>query len=181
MDFLTIDHWDELVWQKWHDIYEEAFNKNAKPKKVIKNMFRKQMCFFHLLQKESQVYAIALSGKLQGKQILLIDYLAVKEMQQNCGIGRIMVDYIKKWAKENHFESIVIEVEAEDTPKNQARIQFWEKCGFILTHYIHSYKVVPEPYKAMYIKLFPDVKLPDREKEFFKMMTLFHQKSFRGA
>ena len=57
----------------------------AKPEKVIRNMFQKQMCFFHIAQNESEVYAIALSGKLKGTKMLLIDYLAVRREKSKQG------------------------------------------------------------------------------------------------
>jgi len=42
VDFITVDHWDEDIWQQWKEIYHEAFGrKNAKPEKVIRNMFRR--------------------------------------------------------------------------------------------------------------------------------------------
>ena len=51
MDFSTIESWDEEVWKKWKVIYYEAFGeKGAKPEKVIRNMFHKQMCYFHIAQ-----------------------------------------------------------------------------------------------------------------------------------
>ena len=155
MEFKTVEQWDEEVWGKWREVYYEAFGETkAKPEKIILNMFRKQMCFFHIVQNKSEVQAIALSGKLQGTRMLLIDYLAVREKDRNQGIGRMMMEYMKTWSTSTRkFESIVIEVEAEKTSKNLARIRFWEKCGFTLTEYIHHYRVVPEPYQAMFIKL----------------------------
>ncbi len=70
MEFRTVESWDEDFWGKWREIYYEAFGKtNAKPEKVIRNMFQKQMCFFHIAQNKSEVQAIALSGKLQGTRI----------------------------------------------------------------------------------------------------------------
>lgn len=160
----------------------EAFGKGAKPEKIIRNMFQKQMCFFHIAQDESDVYAIALSGKLQGTKMLLIDYLAVREKHRNQGIGSMMMDYIKSWSLTNRkFESIVIEVEAENTTENLARIQFWKKCGFTLTEYNHHYRVVPEPYQAMFLKLVPEAVMPEHGEEFFRWIERFHQKCFRGA
>ncbi len=183
MDFSTIESWDEEVWEKWKVIYHEAFGeKGAKPEKVIRNMFHKQMCYFHIAQNESECYAIALSGKLKGTKLLLIDYLAVREKDQNNGIGRMMVDYIKKWAITNRkFDGIVIEVEAENTVENLARIQFWKGCGFTLNDYIHHYRVVPEPYQAMHLHVNPKAVLPEKGEEFFMLMEQFHKKSFRGA
>ena len=53
------------------------------------------------------------------------------------------------------FDGIVIEVEAENTAENLARIQFWKGCGFTLNDYIHHYRVVPEPYQAMFFHVNP--------------------------
>ena len=93
-----------------------------------------------------------------------------------------MIEYMKTWsASTNKFDGIVIEVEAEKTAENLARIQFWEKCGFTLTQYIHHYRVVPEPYQAMFIKLVPEAVLPEKGEDFFAYIERFHQKSFRGA
>ena len=84
MEFRTVESWDEDFWAKWKEVYYEAFGQtNAKPEKVIRNMFQKQMCFFHIVQNKSEVQAIALSGKLQGTRLLLIDYLAVREKDRN--------------------------------------------------------------------------------------------------
>lgn len=183
MDYITIESWDEEWWEKWREIYQEAFGEtNAKPEKIIRNMFRKQMCFFHIAQNESGVQAIALSGKIDGTRMLLIDYHAVRAKNRNQGVGRLMVEYISQWAiAVGKFDSIVIEVEAENTANNLARIEFWEKCGFTLTEYIHHYRVVPEPYQAMFLKLVPEAVLPENGEELFPFIEKFHQKSFRGA
>lgn len=183
MDFITVDYWDEEIWQKWKGIYFEAFGrKNAKPEKVIRNMFRKQMCSFHLAKNEDKVCAIALSGKLEGTKALLIDYLAVSENARKQGIGTQMVDYLKRWSKEGRsFDSIFIEVEAEETEENAERVVFWKKCGFQADPYIHHYKVVPEPYRAMYLKLVPKAFIPEKAELIFRSFSQFHQKCFRGA
>lgn len=178
-----MDYWDDEIWQKWRIVYEEVFgSKGAKPEQVIQNMFRKQMCSFHIGINGSEVYVIALTGKLNGTSLLLIDYLAVAKKHQNKGYGKLMVDYIREWAvNSKQYDGIVIEVEAESTPINQKRVQFWLQCGFILTKYIHDYKVVPEPYRAMYVKLIPNACIPEKEEEFFQLMGKFHRKSFQGV
>jgi ribosomal protein S18 acetylase RimI-like enzyme len=183
LEFKTVERWDEELWEKWRGVYHEAFGEQgAKSEKIIRNMFRKQMCFFHIAQVESEVCAIALSGKLKGTRILLIDYLAVREKDRNRGVGMMMIDYLKSWSTtDREFDSIVIEVEAELTPANLARIRFWKKCGFMLTEYIHHYRVVPEPYQAMFIKLVPEAELPEKGEELFTCIERFHRESFRGA
>ncbi len=140
------------------------------------------MCFFHVAQQESEVYAIALTGRLKGTKMLLIDYLAVRETNRKQGMGRRMVDFLMSWSKtELQCESIVIEVEAEHTAENLERIQFWKDCGFTLTEYIHHYKVVPEPYQAIFFKLVPDTDLDENGEELFPLIEQFHRASFRGA
>ena len=182
MDFITVDHWEEEVWQKWKLIYEEAFgHTHAKPEKIICNMFEKLSCYFHLLVEESEVYAIALSAKLPDTRFLVIDYFAVRFDKRSIGMGRQMLEGIRNWALEDgHFDGILIEVEAKETEENQARIHFWEKCGFIITSYIHDYKVVPEPYRAMYLKLIPNARIPEKAEVFFDYLGKFHRKSFRN-
>ena len=60
-------------------VYDEAFeHTNAKSEKIIRNMFQKQTCYFHLAVEGSEVCAIALSGKLPGTRWLLVDYFAVQ-------------------------------------------------------------------------------------------------------
>lgn len=183
MDFITVDHWDEDIWQQWKEIYHEAFGrKNAKPEKVIRNMFRMNMCYFHLAEDEGRIQAIALSGKLEETTSLVIDYLAVSKNARKQGIGTQMVNYLKRWAKDNHhFDSIIIEVEAEETEENTERVEFWKQCGFEATSYIHHYKVVPEPYRAMYHKLVPVAFIPEKAETIFQYLSQFHQKCFRGA
>lgn len=178
---MTVDYWNEEIWQKWRKVYEEAFGSGAKREPIIHNMFRKQMCSFHIGFNNSEVFVIALTGKLDGTRLLLIDYLAVAEKHRKKGYGKMMVEYIKKWAiNSTLYDGIVIEVEAEATAINQKRVQFWLQCGFTETEYIHDYKVVPEPYKAMYIKLVPHAFIPDQEEKFFTLMGKFHKKSFQG-
>lgn len=183
MEFKTIDYFNEAIWGKVFPIYEEAFlGKGAKPEKIIRNMFRKKLCFLHVGFLDNQAAAMAISGKLAGISALLIDYLAVPEEYQNQGIGKNMVTYIKEWAaEEGQCENLVIEVESDQTAENLARIRFWEKCGFIITDYIHQYIWVPEPYRAMFNKLGPDTALPESGEEIFKYIGAFHKKSFTGS
>lgn len=54
-------------------------------------MFRKHLCYFHLAKDEEKVYAIALSGKLEGTKALVIDYLAVSKDARKQEIGKLMV------------------------------------------------------------------------------------------
>jgi GNAT superfamily N-acetyltransferase len=183
MAFKTVNYWDEKLWQQVNGIYLQAFaEKGAKPEKIIRNMFRKQICFLHMAIEGEEVLAMALTGKLKSLQVLLIDYLAVREDLRGEGIGDKLLDYIKKWSiVDGDFEGLLIEVEAEVIPENLARIDFWEKSGFTLTSYIHHYIWVHEPYRAMYLKLQPDAALHDNGEELFKYIGEFHKASYQGS
>jgi ribosomal protein S18 acetylase RimI-like enzyme len=183
LEFKTINQWDEELWNQVSPIYHQAFDgKGAKPEKIICNMFRKQLCYLHIVLEKSQVVAMALTGKLQGTPALLIDYLAVHHKWQHRGIGTKMMKYIKEWSITNgQIESLVIEVESEETPQTRARNLFWEKGGFTLTKYIHHYIWVPESYRAMFLKMVPDTNLPEKGEELFKFIEKFHKSSYQGA
>jgi GNAT superfamily N-acetyltransferase len=181
LEYLTFDQWDDDLWEKVQPIYNQAFaDKGAKPEKIIRTMFRKQLCFLHVGVMDGRVAVIALTGKLKGAKSLLIDYLTVKEELRGQGIGTQMLEYIEYWSKTNgNYTSLMIEVEAEETPENRARVAFWEKGGFVLTDYIHHYIWVPEPYKAMYKKLRQKTELPTDGEDLFAYIGQFHKASFQ--
>lgn len=181
MEFKTIEEWDEKLWKQAKVVYDQAFaGKGAKPEKVIRNMFQKGICQLHIAFIKDEAAAMALTGNGEGSCVLLIDYLAVLETCQQKGMGRDLVEYIAAWSLDgNKYDSMLIEVEAEDTPENNARIHFWEKCGFTITEYVHQYIWVPEPYRAMFRKLVTASELPESGEELFKYINQFHNLSFR--
>lgn len=187
LTYKTIDHWDEEIWNKARTVYEEAFGKHgAKSTAVIRNMFQKQMISLHIVMDEtankSEVVGMAITGKLKALNALLIDYLAIKKAYRAQGIGASFVHYIRDLTHTKfNCDSMLLEIEATENPVHQKRIQFWEKCGFHLTEYIHDYKVVPEPYQAMYQKLTPQSKITTDGKELFKHLGNFHRKCFQGV
>lgn len=183
MKFITINKWDDEFWKKANPVYQQAFGeKGAKPEKIIRNMFKKKICYLHLAIIGEDVIGMALTGKLKGSNSLLIDYLAVQKNWRNQGLGLKIMDYIKDWAvNKGNFDSMVIEVESEKLPENLARVHFWEKCGFSLTEYIHQYIWVPEPYQAMFLKLHPNAALPVKGEALFKNIGEFHKASYQGV
>jgi GNAT superfamily N-acetyltransferase len=180
MDFISIDHWDDSLWEKASIIYEEAFGTSgAKSEKTIRNMFAKEICFLHVLVNDGVAVGMALTGKLKNTRSLLIDYIAVRRENRNQGIGQQLLNHIKEWSTSvQQLEAIIIEVESEPTPENLARIKFWQQNEFQLTDYIHQYIWVPEPYKAMYCKLSSDAKIPQNGEALFHLIVQFHKESF---
>lgn len=143
-------------------------------------MFRKKICFLHTMEDKEEVLAMAITGKLNGLNALLIDYLTVREGKRGMGFGLKMVEFLKDWTlSEKKWNGAVIEVEAEKTSENLARIQFWKRCSFQLTDYIHHYIWVPEPYQAMYWELQEEPVLPKNGKELFRFIGNFHKASFQ--
>jgi GNAT superfamily N-acetyltransferase len=179
MEFKTIDHWDQELWDKAHSVYKQAFVHGAKPEKIIKHMFNKGICYLHVALENHEVIAMALTGKVNNGHTLLIDYIAVKEDRRGMGIGQQMLHYIEKWCtSEGDVNSIIIEAEAEPTVENEQRIQFWEKNNFIKTDYVHQYIWVPEPYLAMYKHLSPGSHISNNGEALFQFITGFHKQSF---
>jgi GNAT superfamily N-acetyltransferase len=124
LEFITMNHWDEKLWnEQVSPIYHHAFDgKGAKPKKVIRNMFRKNLCYLHIGISDRQVMAMAITGKLEGTSALIIDYLAVHHKCQNRGFGMRLLEYIKDWSiTKGRVKGLVIEVESIDTPETRAR------------------------------------------------------------
>ncbi|TWT09324.1 N-acetyltransferase [Planomicrobium sp. CPCC 101079] len=179
MNFITVDSWDDQLWQDASPLYMEAFgDKGAKPLKVIKNMFAQGIAELHVAYRESTAIGMALTGKLARERIVIIDYLAIAPKEQSHGLGKSFVDYLKQKAKDEGYGRIIIEAEAEETADNSRRIHFWQSCGFHLTEYVHHYIWVPEPYLAMHLPLRADLKKITGE-ELFVYFNLFHQLSFR--
>lgn len=182
LEFHAIDVWDELIWQKAEPIYRQSFPEHGRKKRdLIKRMFAKKMCYLHVVVQNDEVIAMALTGRTETElaSALLIDYFAVKEAMRGKQVGQRFMAYLKEWASNTaQLDGIIVEVEAEDTETNRSRIRFWEKSGFVLTDYVHSYIWVPEKYRAMYLKLHSDSPLPEDGQQLFSFITSFHKKAY---
>ncbi|RSK27540.1 GNAT family N-acetyltransferase [Bacillus sp. HMF5848] len=183
MKMVTLDQWDEETWKLVAPLYEEAFGtSSAKPKHVIQHMLSTNLGYLHVLYEHEKAIAMAITGIVNNGHLLIIDYLTVLSSYRSQGKGRKVFELIKVWGQtKKSVSNIIIEVEAEPTPSNLARIRFWEKCGFILTEYIHSYKWVPETYQAMFLEIRKDSSFPKKGEDLFKFITLFHKASFTKA
>ncbi|WP_244163249.1 GNAT family N-acetyltransferase [Paenibacillus pectinilyticus] len=105
--------------------------------------------------------------------------MAVRKAQRGRGLGQACLRDISDWAEHTAgCRGIVIEVEAEQTKENADRIHFWEKAGFHLTAYVHTYIWVPETYQAMFLS-FDDTQENDGRKLFTYIMD-YHEKAYRG-
>lgn len=178
---ITLDALDEVWWPQARALYHDAFPHGRKPDSIIGAMFERGMSYLHLIVEEDSVIAMAITG-LTGpsKSLLLIDYLAVRKDHRGQGIGRRMIEELKQWAEPAKLSGMIIEVESEDTPENRQRILFWEKCGFTITDYVHTYIWVPEPYRAMYMRLSAgEQTIPEDGESLFGYITSFHTQAFR--
>ncbi len=180
--YCSSGEWDENLWRAAEPIYAAAFPEHGrKPERIIRAMFRKGMCRLHLARLGGKPAAMALSGPDEVWGIWIIDYLAVAEEQRGKGLGRSFLADIRREAEAFPWcRGIVVEAEAEETEVNQARIRFWEACGFRLTGYVHQYIWVPEPYRALALSFPGREALSEEGRELFKAITSFHERAYRG-
>ncbi|UKS29241.1 GNAT family N-acetyltransferase [Paenibacillus sp. HWE-109] len=181
-EYMTTETWDEALWLQAESVYNEAFPKHGrKPRELIRRMFQRGICTLHIWRDPTQVVAMALTATNQETKVLIIDYIAVRKSQRGKGLGRTCLADIRHWAKtQGNCRELVIEVEAEMTEENIARIAFWQKVGFHLTDYVHTYVWVPETYRAMYLDLDEQSELPDDGQTLFTHITDYHEKAYRG-
>jgi GNAT superfamily N-acetyltransferase len=183
MKYETIDYWDESIWVQAKRLYNEAFPEHGrKTEKIIRSMLDKKLAKLHTATDDSgTVAAMALTGKLEGISALLIDYVAVRQELRSQGLGELFLDYLKDWAVSvENCVGIVIEIESDINLTNSRRLHFWEKSGFQITDYVHTYIWVPEPYRALYLQLDPHLPLPQDGETLFRHINRFHTKAYTG-
>jgi GNAT superfamily N-acetyltransferase len=179
LDYLTTAEWNEDIWIKAERIYQQAFPKEGrKSRSIIRRMLEKKMCQLHTATEADEVIAMALTALNKQASLLIIDYLAIREDLRSKGYGKLLINYIKKWAETVGCIGIIVEVESEPTLDNIRRIRFWEGCGFLLTEYVHHYIWVPETYRAMYLNLNQVSGLPENGKALFNYINDFHKKAY---
>ncbi|MFD0670147.1 GNAT family N-acetyltransferase [Cohnella sp. GCM10027633] len=177
---VTLDKLDDRLWPQALDIYLRAFPE-GKPEAILVAMFRKRMAYLHVVTDEQGVMAMAITGLTAQGKLLLIDYLAVREDRQGEGVGHAFFAAIRSWAQsELRVLGLLIEAEYGPAEDNESRVRFWQRCGFTLTEYVHSYIWVPERYRAMYAPLAPDADIPHDGQALFKHINDYHRRAFRG-
>lgn len=179
MSFHTWDHLDIPEREAVLALFHESFPAGRKPDRIIEATFRKKMGYLHLESEDGAVLAMAFTGPLPDANLLLIDYLAVRPELRGQSIGQRFVRNIAEWARaEMNMSGLLLEIDATPGEAYEQWIRFWQKCGFILTDYIHHYKVVPEPYQAMYLPFDPTVQPADDGRSLFRHISGFHRKAF---
>jgi len=180
--YSVTDQWDEERWNAAELIYEEAFPlEGKKTRTIIRGMFAKRMCQLHTLEQGEKVVGMAITGLDASLGVLILDYIAIRANIRSTGLGSLLLDRIKQWAREQHgCRGLIVEVESEETAANEQRIRFWRSNGFELTDYEHHYRWVPEPYRAMAFSFDYSDKLPEDGRQLFKSITRFHNKAYRG-
>ncbi|MCP8970383.1 GNAT family N-acetyltransferase [Ectobacillus ponti] len=180
MEYIVTNEWNEALWQQAKPIYMEAFGAHgAKSEPIVRGLFAKGIGSLHVLKHEGRPIAMALAGKLEQQRVLILDYLAVDGNHRGKGYGQALVHDMRDWAS-SLCDRIIIEAEAEQTKENLRRIHFWEKCGFTLTEYVHTYIWVPEPYQAMYLDVASELPSPGDGRSLFRSITQFHGIAYRG-
>ncbi|MFC9709270.1 GNAT family N-acetyltransferase [Paenibacillus sp. NPDC056933] len=181
LEFTTIEEWDEVLWARMERIYHEAFQSGAKTKAILRSMLDRGIGYLHTGVHHGEVVAMAVTG-LEGKaadRILIIDYLAVEQKLRWLGIGTWMLEQLRDWALREHgIKGMIIEAESGTTEAHQERIQFWQRNGFILTSYVHQYRMVPEPYQAMKLPLDRSTHVPDDGEALFRYINAFHKVAY---
>lgn len=184
LEFRTIKKWDEVLWAQIERIYHEAFPSGAKTKVILRSMLERQIGCLHIGVHHGEAVAMAVTG-LGGKdkdRMMMIDYLAVEQKLRGSGIGTWMLEQLKAWALREHgITGVIIEVESGSTDAHQERIQFWQRSGFILTSYVHQYRMVPEPYQAMMLPLDGSAYVRDDGEALFRYINAFHKIAYRKS
>ncbi|MEK3724276.1 GNAT family N-acetyltransferase [Paenibacillus sp. FSL H8-0034] len=180
MEYQTIDYWDEQIWNQAAPIYRQGFDpENSKPTTIIRRSIERKLCQLHIASNQSDIIAMALTGKLEGINGLLIDYMAVREDSRGQGIGKMFLDYIISWSRSAlQSTGAVIEIESEDNATNIQRLHFWQHYGFTLTSYVHTYIWVPEKYQALYLIWQPGSQIPQDGEILFEHISHFHNKAY---
>ncbi|WP_405115829.1 GNAT family N-acetyltransferase [Paenibacillus sp. FSL K6-1217] len=182
LEFITIEEWDEALWGRMERIYHEAFPSGAKTEAILRSMLNRRIGYLHAGVHQGVVVAMAVTGVVgqAADKILIIDYLAVDKALRGAGMGTWMLEQIRAWAVHKHgIRGIIIEAESGTTASHMERIHFWERNGFVLTSYVHQYRMVPEPYQAMMLPLDGTGVVPDDGEALFRYINAFHSKAYR--
>lgn len=182
MNFTTLTAWDEALWREAEPIYRAGFPlPGRKTRAMIKKIIDTEAGFVHLGNEGGRTVAMAVTGLLPDIEALLIDYAAVRPTDRGRGVGRKLIASIAEEARRLALRGLVIEIEAEPTAANARRETFWTSLGFVRTEYVHRYRWVPEPYRALYLELRPaDAPLPRDGETLFRSITAFHGKIYRN-
>ncbi|WP_438432646.1 GNAT family N-acetyltransferase [Gorillibacterium sp. sgz500922] len=185
LTFTTFEQWEKSRWKELAPIYKDSFPHGAKPERILRRMVDRGLASLHGAYEGDRPTGMAITGfsrtESAGKPHcrLLIDYLAMEREARGQGIGRQFFGYLRDWAVQTaEVDSVLIEAEAEDTPENRERLRFWEGLGFEPNAYVHQYRWVPEPYRALLLPLHPGVPVPEDGEALFKEITRFHSLSF---
>jgi len=180
---MKLEQWDkpeENVWAEALSLYHEAFPaQGRKPDAILKRMLDSGIGMLATYTESEEMKAMAVCGVLDKPKLLLIDYLTVRESERGRGTGGAFVASLADWSGNQGLRGLLVEAEAEDTPENEARLRFWEKCGFVRTDYVHQYIWVPEPYRALIFCFEPGGSRPPEGQALFRHISEFHRRSFR--
>ena len=118
-------------WWEVYRLYRKAFPvSERKPFSVIRNMFQKGSVDVWRFTRDGKFAGLVTT--VNGKENILIDYLAVDENQRGKGIGGEILQQMKA-----HYgdKGLFLEIEStwesgDDQQQRLCRKRFYEKCGF---------------------------------------------------
>lgn len=170
---------EDNVWTEALSLYHQAFPaQGRKPDAILKRMLDSGISLLATFTESQVMKAMAVCGVLDKPKLLLLDYLTVRETVRGQGTGGAFVARLADWARSQGLRGLLVEAEAEDTPENEARLRFWENCGFVRTDYIHQYIWVPEPYRALILCFESGGSRPPEGQTLFRHISEFHRRSF---
>lgn len=117
-------------WAEVYALYQKAFPKSEKkPFTMIRSMHKKGNSDIWRFERGGKFAGIIIT--INGRQNILLDYLAVDETQRGTGIGSEILQLMK-----NHYDGkgVFLEIESvyEECDNKAQRVRrkhFYEKCG----------------------------------------------------
>lgn len=117
----------------------------------------KYACYGLYNKKSDEFRGYAYFAKKNGKQVLLLDYLAVLKSYRSLGIGSKFIKIMKK-SFQGEYKAVLAEVENPDYAKNdkernlrKRRIKFYQRNGLCLSNVLSG--IAENEYRIMVLNL----------------------------
>lgn len=88
---------------------------------------QRRLIVFILIDQVPEAMIIGYDSEEPSKKIFILDTIAVTT--QHKGIGKILMNFLIQWAKEQHFQAIALDTE-ENNERGFPLVNFYKKFGF---------------------------------------------------